>query len=81
MGSVAQSCLFVITVDCSPSSNPVHGIFLAEALSCHFLLQGIFPTQELILYHSATWEAHKYITKCKNLQSMFQKVNKIAECL
>ena len=64
---IEESCLFVTPMDCNPTSTPVHGIFLAEALGCHFPLQGIFPTQELILYNSATWEAHKYITKCKNL--------------
>ena len=35
-------------MDCSPPGSSVHGIFLAKILelSCHFLLQRIFPTQE-----------------------------------
>ena len=36
-------------MDCSPPGSSVHGISQAEntAVGCHFLLQGIFPTQEL----------------------------------
>ena len=46
-------------------------------MSCHFLLQGIFPTQgsnpcllhwQAILYHCATWEA-----PCKYIQQVEQK--------
>jgi hypothetical protein len=53
-------------MDCSPSGSSIYRIFLG--ISCHFLLQGIFPTQRLnssllhwqcVLYHCATWEAHK----------------------
>ena len=34
-------------VDCSPPGFSVHGIFLGKnaGVGCHFLLQGIFPTQ------------------------------------
>ena len=38
---VAQSCLTL----CDPMDSSVHGIFQAIVLECHFLLQGIFPTQ------------------------------------
>ena len=46
--SVAQSCLTLCDpVDYSPPDSSVHGIFQARILGvgCHFLLQGIFPTQ------------------------------------
>ena len=47
-----QSCLTLCnSIDCSPPSSSVHGIFLARtAMGCHFLLQGIFPTQGLNLH-------------------------------
>ena len=34
-------------MDCSPPGSPIHGILQARILDlgCHFLLQGIFPTQ------------------------------------
>ena len=55
-------------VDCSPPGSSVHGISEGKntGLSCHSLLQGIFPTRglnpcllhcRLILYHWATWES------------------------
>ena len=36
-------------MDCSPLGSSVHGIFPGKntAVSCHFLLRGIFPAQEL----------------------------------
>ena len=59
---VTQSCPTVCNpMDCSPLGSSVHGILQARILEgCHFLLQGIFPTQGLnsgllhcwqILYH------------------------------
>ena len=42
-------------------------VWMATGVGCHFLLQGIFPTQgskpylllgRWILYHFTTWEAH-----------------------
>ena len=58
---VAQSCLTLCDpMDCSLPGSSVHGIFQARVLicpwdfpgkstrvDCHFLLQGIFPTQGL----------------------------------
>ena len=44
-------------VDCSPPGSSVHGIFQGRTGGgCHFLLQGIFPTQgaNLCLLH---WQA------------------------
>ena len=44
----AQSCLTLCnSMDCSPPGSSVHGIFQAKntGAGCHFLLQGIFPTQ------------------------------------
>ena len=32
-------------MDCSLPGSSVHGILQARILECHFLLQGIFPTQ------------------------------------
>ena len=43
-----QSCTALCDpMDCSPPGFSVHGIFQARVLElgCHFLLQGIFPTQ------------------------------------
>ncbi len=45
---VAQLCLTLCNpVDCSPPGSSVHGILQARILKwgCHFLLEGIFPTQ------------------------------------
>ena len=45
---VTQSCPTLWDpMDCSPPGFSVHGIFQARVLElgCHFLLQGIFPTQ------------------------------------
>ena len=47
------SCLVVSDshdpMDCSPSGSSVHVIFPGKntGVDCHFLLQGVFPTQEL----------------------------------
>ena len=46
----AQWCLTLCNpMSCSPPGSSVHGIFQARILDwiCHFLLQGIFPTQGL----------------------------------
>ena len=46
---VAQSCLTLCDpMDCSLSGSSIHGIFPGKSagVDCHFLLQGIFPTQE-----------------------------------
>ena len=43
-----QLCLTLCgPMNCSPSGSSVHGIFPGKntAVGCHFLLQGIFPTQ------------------------------------
>ena len=34
---------------CSPPGSSIHGIFQNTGVGCHFLLQGIFPTQGLNL--------------------------------
>ena len=72
--SVARLCLTLCNpTDWGPPGSSVHGISQARVLDwvCHFLLQGIFPTQgsnlcllrlllgTWILYHCATWEVHK----------------------
>ena len=52
--SVAQSCLTVWNpVDCSSADFSVPGILQTRTLEgiCHFLLQGIFPTQWLNILH------------------------------
>ena len=66
-----QSCLTLCDpMDYSPPGSSLHGIFPGKntRVGCHFLLQGIFPTQGLnphllrllhcrwILYLKATWE-------------------------
>ena len=54
-------------MDCDPPGSSVHGIFQFKntGVGCHFLLQGIFPTQRLnprlphcrqILYHLSHWK-------------------------
>ena len=67
-----QSCLTPYDpMDCSPPGSSVYGIFQENTgVGCHFLLQGIFPTQGLspwvssisciagrAFIHWATWEA------------------------
>ena len=51
-------------MDCSPSGSSVHGIYQARTLEwgCHFLLQGIFPTQgsNLCLPVSLTFQADSF---------------------
>ena len=44
---------------CSPPGSSVHGILQARILQCHFLLQGIFPTQgsNLCLLCLLLWQA------------------------
>ena len=47
--SVAKSCLTLCDpIDCSLPGSSVHGDSLGKntGVSCHFLLQGLFPTQE-----------------------------------
>ena len=45
---VAQSCSTLCDpLDCSPIGSSVHGILQNIRDGCHFLLQGIFPTQGL----------------------------------
>ena len=48
MCSVAQFCPTLCNpMDCSPPGSSVHGILLGKNIEvrCHFLLQGIIPTQ------------------------------------
>ena len=57
----AQSCLTLCNPrDCSPPGSSVHGILQARLAEwgCHFLLQGIFPTQGLnpCLLHLLYWQ-------------------------
>ena len=65
--------LFWGPMDCSPPGSSVHGIFPGKnpRAGCHFLLQGIFPTQDwtpvsyigrwVFFNHWATREAPVYI--------------------
>ena len=59
--SVVQSCLTLRNpADRSLPGSSVHGIFQArKRAGCHFLLQGIFPTQESNLHLSCllNWQA------------------------
>ena len=59
--SVAESCPTLPgSMDCSPPSSSVHGMSRQEYWSgCHFLLQGIFPTQGLNLHllYLLHWQA------------------------
>ena len=68
----AQSCPTLCDpTGCNPTGSSVHGDSLGKntGVGCHFLLQGIFPTQGSNLHlspalavkfftTSATWEAH-----------------------
>ena len=59
---VTQSCLILCDpLGSSPRGSSVHRIFQArilERVACHFLLQGIFPTQgsNLNLLHLLHWQ-------------------------
>ena len=59
--SLTQSCPTLCDhVDCSPPGSNVHRISGKNTgVACHFLLQGIFPTQgsNLILLHLLHWQA------------------------
>ena len=72
---------FCDSTNCSLPGSSVHRI-LNTGVACHFLLQGLFPTQgsnpyfllgRQILYHWATWEALVLIytaaAAAKSLQS------------
>ena len=71
---VAELCLTCLQPHGPPRSS-IHGI---SWVGCHFLLQGIFPTQGMnpclllgrwILYHWAIWEAHVCLIGCIISQS------------
>ena len=55
-----QSCPTLCDpVDCSLPGSSIHVIFQARILECHFLLQGIIPTQgwNLCLLYLLHWQA------------------------
>ena len=57
-----QSCLTLCDpMDCSLPGSSIHGIFPGKnsGVGCHFLLQGIFPTQgsKLRLLRLLRWQA------------------------
>ena len=56
---------------CSPPGSPVHGISQARILElgCHFLLQGIFPTQGSNPY-LPHWQTDRHITLVQPLISV-----------
>ena len=77
-------------MDCSPLGSSVHGDSPGKntGVSCHALLQGIFPTQALnllhcrfILYPQATWEAHavpmSFLIREFHLSAIMTKLNRI----
>ena len=49
------SCVRLCVTLCRLPGSSVHGILQARILDCHFLLQGIFPTQGLNL-HLLHWQ-------------------------
>ena len=58
MRSAAQSCLTLDPMDCSLPGSSVMGLPRQEyGVGCHFLLQGIFPTQGLNL-HLLHWQVY-----------------------
>ena len=61
-GFSVASVMFTLCdpVDCSPSVSSIHGILQARILvSCHFFLQGVFPTQGL---NHVSCIAHEFFT-------------------
>ena len=57
----AQSCLTLCNpMDCRPLGSSLHGILQDTAVGCHFLLQGMFPTQgsNLCLLHLLHWQVN-----------------------
>ena len=69
-----QSCPTLChPMECSPPGSSVHGIFQARK-GCHFLLQGIFPTQGLnpSILHLLHWQMDS-LPLCHLLQSLFLK--------
>ena len=75
-----QPCLTLCNpIDCSPPGSSVHGISPGKntGVGCRFLLQGIFPTQELNLHFlhwffttSTTWEVHSKHRTCSSSSLM-----------
>ena len=63
--SVPQCVRLRDAMDCSPPSSPVHDSPGKNAgVGCHFLLQGIFPTQGWNLSaHSGLWITHSWILR------------------
>ena len=57
-------------VDRSPPGSSVHGDFPGKntGVGCHFLLQGIFPTQKwhLSLLHLLRWEVGSLPLDCED---------------
>ena len=56
-------------MDCSLPGSSIHGISRARILCCHFLLQGIFPTQQwnLNLLHLLHWQVVDSLPLCCHL--------------
>ena len=59
----ALSCVLLCDLmDCSPLGSSVHGIYQAQntGVGCHFLPQGIFPTQgsNPSLLHLLHWQSN-----------------------
>ena len=52
--------LFVTPWTVAPPGYSIHGVFQARIVDCHFLFQGIFPTQEskLHLLYLLYWQAN-----------------------
>ena len=76
-------------VDCSPPGSSVHGIFPGKnaGVGCHFLLQGVFPTQGLnlgllhckqILYLLSYQEALNVLFTPPLIEKAFRDLNSAA---
>ena len=85
--SVAQNCPILCNpMDCHPPGPSVHEIFPSKniGLGCHFLLQGIFPTQRLNP-HLMHWQLDFFFTtvlpgKPPLLNRAFQKLDSLKIC-
>ena len=81
VGVLSRFWLFVTPWTAASQAAKIPWNFPSKSVGvgCHFLLQGIFPTQgtathisciscidRWILYHHATWEAHYFVYICAN---------------
>ena len=77
------SCVSLQSMDCSPPGSSAHGILQGRILGCHFLLQGIFPTQgsNPPFLHLLLWQADSLLLRHLGSLCVFIHLSKPTETL